>query len=143
MMTTATNPTTWQDRIRKQSLGIRQAERLMSAAGCNRRGRLVERLVRKQQDGTLGQSGTEPPEAEEMIQVGDNHYTLPAAAGASGQSGLGSALAVGLGLLAASGAGAGGAWWMLGDRPTESPAAVAPVNPGPDSDTRYRLRLVD
>jgi len=134
----------WTDRLVKQSIGIRQAERLLGASGAHRRGRLVERLVRKQQDGTLGQpGGPDASEADEMIQVGDNHYTaLPAAAG-GGTGGLGTALALGAGLLAASGAGVGGAMWLLADRVTEPTPSVAPANPGPDTDTRYRLRLVD
>ena len=55
----------------------------MVVDGLDRRGRIVERLVKKTQDGTIGQPGPdEPQEADMGIRVGDdtihNHYELAA-----------------------------------------------------------------
>lgn len=149
MTSQATQPKTWQDRLSKQSIGIRQAERLMGAQGLDRRGRLVERLVRKTQDGTLGTATGDDPGGEDVIQVGDNHYTvLPAEphTGTSSSSLAGKMLATAAAALLAGGGGVGAAMWALsGPETTDPPAAVAPQTPGPnvDTDTKYRLRLVN
>lgn len=151
-MSDTAQPTTWEDRIAKQSIGIRQAERLMGAQGSDRRGRLVERLVRKTQDGTLGTATAEDPGGEEVIQVGDNHYTVLPAEPPAASSGLGKTLAATAAALLVGGSGVGGAMWAL--QPTtpvaDPPAAIAAPDPGQtaaqtaaDSDTRYRLQLVD
>jgi hypothetical protein len=54
--------------------------------GINRRGRLVERLVKKTQDGTIGQPGPDKPQEADMgVRVGSddvthNHYEVAAPA---------------------------------------------------------------
>lgn len=150
MTTTEATSPSWKDRLLKQSVGIRQAEKLLQAAGLDRRGRLVERLVKKTQDGSLGQSTPDDPGADDVIQVGDNHYTVlpqdPAphiAAAAPGTTGK--TLAT---VAAALLAGAGGMWALSPTPPAETdpPPAVAKDTPGKpttDSNTKYRLRLVD
>lgn len=144
-------PQTWPDRLLEKSIGILHAERLMGAKAIDRRGRLVERLVRKTQDGTLGEATADDSGAEDVIQVGDNHYTVLPAETQPTQPASGSAaktLATALAALLAGGGGVGATMWALSPETAAHvpPAAHAPETPCPaaaDRDTRYRLQLVD
>ncbi len=128
-------PDNWRDRLLSDSVKIRQAERVGMIQKLARQSRLVRRLVRKTQDGTLGQPTPETDGADDMIQVGDNHYH-PALAG----TGALKTAALLAGLLAGGGGiGSAVTWYSLQPRFD----AVASPPPTADADTRYELRLVD
>lgn len=63
----------WADNIAKKWMGLRIAERASGLAGIRAAARSTRRLVRKTQDGTLGQPD-EPMEDEESISIGDPQY---------------------------------------------------------------------
>lgn len=101
------------DQLKAKTWKTKLLERIKEMQGVDRRNRLVERLVRKTQDGTLG-TPTEYVEADEMIVMGDYispqqspppppHQKPPANIG---KILLGAALAMG-----SLGAGAGAAMW--------------------------------
>jgi hypothetical protein len=117
--------------------GIKLGHQAAALDGIAKQGRLVRRLVRKTQDGTLGQATSEPedlPEDDDMgVRVGDEinyHLHQPQSAPASGglASAARTALLVGLG--AAAGAGPLVAWNAL--RPAATPPTPAAVQPGID-----------
>lgn len=114
--------------------------------------RLVRRLVRKTQDGTVG-SATEEPEdtgEEDMnVNVGDTYITNTQPAPAGGVNTQPSGAASGLGRIAGPllltgllGTGLGGVGaGLLMNYLMSRPPATAPVEPGTDADTNYNLLL--
>ena len=71
---TATLPTKpWRQKMLERAVGIRQAERCLDMSRLEREARLVRRLVRKTQDGTLNKETDEPEDTEEddRVHIGD------------------------------------------------------------------------
>ncbi len=101
----------------------------------------MRQLVRKTQQGTLGQVSKDDIKEEDMIHVGDVtvNQTAPVAPAATKTPFWQKALASAV--LVASGVGAGGGIpWLLGafERPAVEQTAPTPA----DADTRYRLSIL-
>jgi len=135
---------------------LKLADQAMGMDRTNRQARLVERLVRKAQDGTIGtpEQGAGPSGVEggeDMVRVGDeNHYHYPPAppappptvatppasgglASFAAKAALVTAIAAGSGL-----GGAGLAAWMLSRPDSEKPATVESPS---DVDNEYSLSI--
>jgi hypothetical protein len=71
-------PVNWKERLADKAVRLRLLERLQTGSKFNRQAKIVERLVRKQQDGTLGKpEANAAAEQDEVITVGDQiqyHY---------------------------------------------------------------------
>ena len=110
-----------------------------------RKQRVVERLVRKTQDGTLGQvdpTSDESPEEDMGVSVGNrtvhNYYGQPAAEAATVGGSLIKRVGLAAALLAAGGGVGAAVPWLL-ERLQVQPAAVAPQ--AADKDTLFDLRF--
>ena len=117
-------PRDWRERLGQQWWSVKMMERLQGLDMGDRRNKIVTRLVRKTQNGTLGQP-TDEPEDEDVssYKVGDeihNHYSPPPPDNRARDLLL--AAIAGLGL----GAGA-----MYLNKP----------DPGPDKDSRVEFSL--
>lgn len=135
------NPANLSETVTRKHLGILALERLAGLSGVMRGRLFTERLVRKTQDGTLGQATSSPEdqELEDMqLSVGDNvRVEMPP----QQRSGAGMVPLAATAIMAAL----GGAMLptLLAPGPAvqpESPAVVLPADPSPDYDTRYDLR---
>ena len=127
----------WKEKIVRGWMGTRLAHEALQVQKDARRQTIVERLIRKTQDGTLGQKDAHA-EVEPMgVHVGDitNHHYPPAA---RQQTGTLAKLAVVAALVAGgAGLGAGGPWLLDALQPP--PADVTQPS---DQDTLFDLRLV-
>lgn len=69
---------TWREKVKRNWINMRLGHEAMMMDKLQKQGALVERLVRKAQDGSLGTSTDEPEEADSMgVMVGNeihNHY---------------------------------------------------------------------
>jgi len=119
----------------RQWAGLKYADYGLQIEKDSRRQDLVERLIRKTQDGTLGQPTGEPLLGDDMgVTVGDtisNHYHQE-----SRGIGLAGKIALSVALLAA-GAGAGAVIPALLADKAETPPTIETT----DTDTRYGIRL--
>ncbi len=125
----------WKKRLTKNWVNTRLAHEAVAIDRTQQQANLVQRLVRKTQNGTLGEETVEPEDIEGMgVAVGNethNHY-YPAAAGLLPKVVLISALI-------ASGVVAGvfGAWMM---RQPATPVVESPSDEHPQYDVGLRLK---
>ncbi|MHC4180494.1 MAG: hypothetical protein ACYSWU_23575 [Planctomycetota bacterium] len=116
----------WRERLKKNWINTRLAHEAAVLEKLQAEGAMVRRLVRKTQDGTLGQATSEPEDTGDMgVEVGNetthNHYyAKPAATSSLAKAAMAAAL---LG----SGVGAGFAIpWALGM--LTPPTTEAPID---------------
>lgn len=65
------------DKVNQHTAQLHQLQHLMNLTRVNKQNRLNRRLVRKQQDGTIGSETQEPEDTEDdYIQFGNNVYNL-------------------------------------------------------------------
>jgi len=133
----------WWEKLAKNWMGTRLAHEAVALNKLNEQGKLVRQLVRKTQQGTLGQVSDGDIEGEDMIHVGDMtiNQNIPANGTSpvrvAGSDGLKKALVSAA--LVAGGAGAGvGIPWLAGlfDQPV---AVETPIYT--DANTRYELSI--
>jgi hypothetical protein len=125
------------NRLQEQLVGLYEADKGLQLAKDRSRQQLVNRLVRKLQNGTMGQATLEP-EDEDVETMGVNvgntvhhHYTPPP----SKPAGVLPKLAMAAGLVAA-GAGMGALPWVASMlKSSDSPPPAA------DTDTQYEIGL--
>ena len=134
-------PTTWQQRLAERWWKTKLADNALQIAKDARRQQVVERLIRKTQDGTLGSETADWSLDDDMgVQVGDNmtvQVQQPLRTG--GVSRLLFAAA-----LLASGGGVGAlAAWAATSLVRPNPSAIVPTaSDHRDADTRYEFGLV-
>ncbi len=130
----------WAETFMKRWFGTQLAHKAANVNQLYEQGRLVRQLVRKTQQGTLGQVSEGDIEGEDMIHVGDVtvNQTAPVASAAvtpMWQKALASVA------LVAGGAGIGGGIpWLLGAFERPAVEQTAPVFT--DADTQYRLSIL-
>ncbi len=137
------NPATdqsWAEKLKQRWTGTRLAHEAMGLNQLNEQGRLVRQLVRKTQQGTLGQVSQDDIKGEDMIHVGDvtvnqTAPVAPAAATPMWQKAIASValLAGGVGI-------GGGVPWLLGA--FDKPAAEQTTPAFTDADTQYRFSIL-
>lgn len=149
-------PEAYRRQMWRRIAGVRMLNTLMDMDRLQEQARLVRRLVRKTQDGTLGKpdSDADQSEAEDMgaYQVGDNiHYHYPASPEQSSPppqatppqpavpSWLKSALLVAA--AAAAGAGVPALWRQMQDQPNTTVVVPPGVDTDTDTDTQYEIGL--
>lgn len=130
----------WGQKQWERSIGIRQATMASGLARLGKMSALNRRLVRKMQDGTLGEQTAEPEDEEtDNVHVGDVTIYQPPAPPAKSAGVLPTAALAAASLL--GGAGLAAAVLTL-FRPPAAPVAPT-AQAATDTDTRYQLRLVD
>ena len=121
------------ENLMRKWAGLKLADYGLQLEKDGRRQQIVERLIRKTQDGTLGRPTNEPwPDEEMAVSVGDttnHHYHTPPRGNSLGK------LAIAAGLLAT-----GVAVPFVLNALRDPPPAVS-TDDRPDSDTQYGLRL--
>lgn len=124
----------WREKLIQRRQGVRMAHDLMQIAKDGSRQRVVERLIRKQQDGSLGRPDGEDDMGDIQVVAGDLTVEQPRPRTSKLASAiLGAAvLAAGAGL----GAGIPLGWELL--QPTPPPVAPAKSE---DRDTLFELDL--
>lgn len=127
-------PRTWQEQLAKHWWGRKIADEALQVEKDQQRQQMLQRLMKKQQDGTVGEATDDPGPEDMAVSVGDQYHWHPPTAG----SGLGKLLG-GL-ALGASLVGGPLATYLL-TRPETTPTSPTIVQGDRNTDTSMLLEF--